>query len=128
MQAKLDMTRLEHPVVMNANPLLCEPASPAYPRLTPTGVYTGQVSHAIMAASGGGGQSSSAETGVNNVQVNAFQCVGGDPASTITGVQVKTDSAAINLLFALMSSVTINVAGTVQKITLPQEQAKGGPQ
>jgi hypothetical protein len=126
MKVALDMRRFEQPVVMNANPSLCDPASSGYPVLKATGVYTGTVSQVSMAASGGGGSSSSSTVMVNSAQVNAFLCVGGDPSATITDARVKTDSMTVNLLFLLMTGASLDVNGTVQQITFARTDVKGG--
>lgn len=126
MQVKMDLTRLEQPVVMNANPSLCASASPGYPHMTVTGVYTGRVSQMTAAASGGGGSSSSSSQVVNTMQVNAFQCIGGDTSATITGVRLRAESVTVNLLFAMMCGSSLEACGSVQRIEFPASGKQGG--
>lgn len=120
-----DMRKLEHPVVMNANPFLRDAAGSPAPDLKPTGSYQGKVSRAEMVVSSGQSTASNS-TRVNDAQVNAFLLVGGEPSETITRVRLDSESFGLNLLFALNNGVSVVAKGSANHIALPPAQAKGG--
>ncbi|HNX33245.1 MAG TPA: hypothetical protein PKM57_01370 [Kiritimatiellia bacterium] len=125
MNVTYDMRKLEHPVVMNANPFLSGAGGAPAPDMSPTGSYQGKVSRAEMVVSSGQSTASNS-TRVNDAQVKAFLLVGGEPSEAITRVRLDSESVGLNLLFALNSGVSVVANGSVNHIVLPPAQAKGG--
>lgn len=121
----LDMRALHQPVLLNSNPIAG--SGPELPSSTGVDTYSAVVSTRISAA-GAGGSSSSSYGQVNQPQVAAFGKIGGDPSLAITDVSVDVDFSALNLIFALMTDVTLTLNGSVQRFAVSGAPATGGGQ
>ena len=67
----------------------------------------------------------SSNSHTNNVEMNIYEKIGGHDSRAVSGASIRVAGFGLNLLFAYLGGVTIDVAGTVVELDSEMNEQKG---